>query len=88
MFALYRRGYINNTNFKEYTKPVDIDITDVFEISVEGIDYLELHKHWWMRFWFRSLGCPAIIAFITAINAEYLWNSVKTFVRFILARLI
>ena len=85
LFALYRRGFIRNLDFKNYDKPADIDLNDFFRISIEGLDYLELHRNWWARFWFRSVVCPIVVSFITAINAEPLWNLIKKLARFIYA---
>lgn len=43
-------------------------------ISVDGLNYLDLHKYWWTRFWTRSVVCPLIVSFvvsaITAVNID------------------
>ena len=73
-FALYKRGYIKNVDHKEYCRADDIDIGDHFRITVEGRDYIELNVVWWRRFWFRSIVCPIIVSFVTAVNADRVWH--------------
>ncbi len=46
-------------------------------ISMEGINYLENHASWWRRFWVRSIICPIIVSFITAINANNIWTIIS-----------
>lgn len=86
IFALVRRGYIINVDApydKKYVNPNDIDLVEKFRITVEGRDYLELHRVFWQRFWFRSIGCPVIVSFITALNAEPIFHLIKSVLRFI-----
>ena len=77
LFALYRRGHLRNVEWKEYQSPAEIDIADRFRISIEGVDYLELHKEWWKRFWFRSVVCPLIVSFVTSISANHICHAIK-----------
>ncbi len=73
-FALYKRGYIKNVESKEYVRAEVIDIGDHFRITVEGRDYIELHVIWWRRFWFRSIVCPIIVSFVTALSADRVFH--------------
>ncbi len=72
--ALYNRGYIKNVKRKSYESANNIDIGDQFRITVEGRDYIELHKKWWCRFYIRLIVCPIIVSFITALNADRAWH--------------
>ena len=67
LFALYRRDFIQSVDCKTYKKAADIQLEDFFRISIEGVDYLELHKKWWTRFWFSSLACPAAVSLLTSL---------------------
>lgn len=80
-FALYNRGYIKNVDHKAYERADDIDVADKFRITVEGRDYIELHCIWYRRFWIRSLLCPVIVSFITALNAAPIWRAFKQIVQ-------
>ena len=73
-FALYKRGYIKSVESKEYVRAEAVDIGDHFRITVEGRDYIELHAIWWRRFWFRSIICPIIVSFVTALNADRIFH--------------
>ena len=75
LFALYKRGYIKSVAHKDYETSDAIELEDFFRLSVEGRDYMELHVVWWNRFWFRSVLCPLLVSFITALNAQRIWNS-------------
>lgn len=73
-FALYSRGYIKNVERKSYESADKIELDDRFRITVEGRDFIELHQVWWCRFWFRSIVCPVIVSFITALTADKVWH--------------
>ncbi len=75
LFALYKRGYIANVKQKTFDDAATIELDDFFRLSVEGRDYIELHRVWWRRFWFRSVVCPVIVSFVTALNAQRIWHS-------------
>ena len=70
IFALYRRNYVRNVESKEFDSPSEISLADFFQITVEGINYLELYRKWWRRFWFRSIICPLVVSFLTAVNVN------------------
>ena len=46
-------------------------------ISMEGINFLENHTSLWRRFWVRSILCPFVVSFITAINANDIWTIIR-----------
>lgn len=48
LFALARRGYIEKTQ-GECRTLADIGAGDFFFLTVEGLDYLELHQTWWRQ---------------------------------------
>lgn len=77
LFALYNRGYIANVERKTYESADKIELADRFRITVEGTDFIELHRAWWARFWFRSIVCPVTVSFVTAVNAVHVWNVLK-----------
>lgn len=80
LFALYRREYIRSVEHKDYKNSDEIALSDNFRIAVEGIDYIELHKRWWQRFWFKSVGCPIVISFVIALGAETVYHGLVNFV--------
>lgn len=76
--SLYKREYImdsrgdwrdNETKEKTFQAKESKWI-----ISAEGLNYLDLHRYWWTRFWTRSILWPLIVSaatsIFTAINAE------------------
>ena len=77
LFALYNRGYIANLERKTYESAEKIELADRFRITVEGRDFIELHAKWWARFWFRSIVCPVVVSFVTALNAVKILNVFK-----------
>ena len=79
LFALYKRGYIASVKHKIFDDATAIELEDFFRLSVEGRDYIELHRVWWQRFWFRSIVCPVIVSFVTALNAQRIWHSFEPF---------
>ena len=75
MFALYQRGYIAEVQEnKQYDCYKKIYLDDEFRLTVEGRDYIELHDEYKTRFWLRFVVCPAVVSFITALNADKVWN--------------
>ncbi|MBR3747054.1 MAG: hypothetical protein IKN27_08865 [Selenomonadaceae bacterium] len=85
LFALYNRGYIANVDRKTYESAEKIELADRFRITVEGRDFIELHAKWWTRFWFRSIVCPVIVSFVTALNAVKILNTFKEIWRLLLS---
>ena len=77
LFALYNRGCIANLERKTYESAEKIELADRFRITVEGRDFIELHAKWWARFWFRSIVCPVVVSFVTALNAVKILNVFK-----------
>ena len=84
--ALYNRGYI--MDFRGEWKNTDnqeskfVANESRWIISVDGLNYLDLHKYWWTRFWTRSVLCPLIVSLIvssiTAVNAPLIWQAFKS----------
>ena len=44
-----------------------------FCVSSNGLNYLQLRRKWWQRFWVRSIACPVAVSFVTALNADTIW---------------
>lgn len=85
--ALYNRGYI--MDFRGEWKNAESKSFPVKEsrwiISVDGLNYLDLHRYWWTRFWTRSVLCPLIVSLvvsaITAVNAPAIWTGIKAILK-------
>lgn len=87
--ALYNRGYI--MDFRGDWKDTDkqeskfVVAESRWIISVDGLNYLDLHQYWWTRFWTRSVLCPLIVSVIvsavTSINAPLIWQAIKTMLK-------
>lgn len=82
--ALYKRGYImdargtwkdNKTN-----EEIFVETVSRWVISVDGLNYLDLHNYWWTRFWVRSILCPlivaAVVSVVTSLNAEVIRGTI------------
>lgn len=87
--ALYNRGYIMDFrgDWKD-TKNQEskfVVAESRWIISVDGLNYLDLHRYWWTRFWTRSVLCPLIVSLIvsavTSINAPLIWQAIKTMLK-------
>ena len=84
--SLYSRGYI--IDFRgDWKDPKTKE--EKFEeeesrwiVSADGLNYLDLHKYWWKRFWTRSVVCPLIVSFVmsvfTSFNIEKIRIVIKT----------
>lgn len=76
--SLYNRGYIMDFRGEwkdNKTKERKFEITESrWIISVDGLNYLDLHNYWWTRFWARSILCPlivsAVVSIVTSLNAD------------------
>lgn len=82
--ALYKRGYIMDTRgtWKDNKTNEEIFVETVsrWVISVDGLNYLDLHNYWWTRFWVRSILCPlivvAVVSVVTSLNAEVIRGTI------------
>lgn len=82
--ALYNRGYImdfrGDWKDKNGKEPVLVITAARWVISVDGLNYLDLHAYWWTRFWARSILCPlivaAVVSLVTSLNAEVIRNAI------------
>ena len=66
LFVLIQRNFIA-CDGKEYQSPRQIDISDTFRITMEGINYLELRERFLNRYWVRSILVPIIVSITTTI---------------------
>ena len=67
-FALEKRGFITCYG-KEINCRDDIELSDKFRITIEGINYLELRSRWWETFLMRTFYIPLFVAAITGLVA-------------------
>lgn len=82
--ALYNRGYIMDFrgDWKDpETKETKFEImASRWVVSVDGLNYLDLHNYWWTRFWARSILCPlivaAVVSVVTSLNAEVIRDAI------------
>jgi hypothetical protein len=63
--ALEQRGFVKS--YQERYSPESIDRFDEYRITVEGRNYLELHRRWWQRYMVKSVYIPMAVAFVTAL---------------------
>lgn len=76
--ALYKRGYIMDARGdwrdKKTKEEIFVEKASRWIVSVDGLNYLDLHNYWWTRFWVRSILCPlivaAVVSVVTSLNAD------------------
>ena len=81
--SLQKRGYINSTRkFLTDSGESRIVYGTFWKISVDGLNYLDLHRRWYKRFFVRSVLCPLIVSFVTSLvtvsNAENILKFFKS----------
>lgn len=82
--ALYNRGYIMDARGdwrdKKTKEEIFVEGASRWVISVDGLNYLDLHNYWWTRFWARSILCPlivaAVVSVVTSLNAEVIRGAI------------
>lgn len=82
--ALYNRGYIMDARGdwrdKKTKEEIFVEGASRWVISVDGLNYLDLHNYWWTRFWVRSILCPlivaAVVSVVTSLNAEVIRGTI------------
>lgn len=80
--SLYKRGYIIDSRGEwrdsKTNEKVFLATDTYWIISADGLNYIDLHRYWWTRFWTRSVICPLIVSLIvstaTALNIEKIRN--------------
>lgn len=88
--ALYNRGYIMDSRGtwrdNKTKEEIFVETKSLWVISVDGLNYLDLHNYWWTRFWVRSILCPlivsAVVSLVTSLNAEVIRNAIIMMINF------